>query len=199
MRGPRFWMPFLAGAATVTFASKCQIGDIYFDSRDNNEFDPRSLFLASNAQGTNSNPNNFVLLHNINTSWAMFAANDANKNQYGPFAGLVTLMTTQFSDENVSKFSEQTPPLYFKPYYKWTSDDFVELHDAYPNVFGGFVGMYNALFRKSANERTPAEQITARQAYNAIVTLSNGDTDRYVYALRDAQLKILNQQVTKAK
>jgi iron complex outermembrane receptor protein len=51
---------------------KWQIGGIYFDSRDRTEFAQRSFFLTSNVLGTTPNPNNFVLLRNVNTSWAGF-------------------------------------------------------------------------------------------------------------------------------
>jgi iron complex outermembrane receptor protein len=36
------------------------------------EFDQRAYFLTSNALGTTPNPNNWVLLHNVNTSWGLF-------------------------------------------------------------------------------------------------------------------------------
>ena len=49
-----------------------QVGGLYFDARDNTEFDQRSFFLTNNSLGTTPNPNNFVLLHDINTSWAIF-------------------------------------------------------------------------------------------------------------------------------
>jgi iron complex outermembrane receptor protein len=49
-----------------------QLGGIYFDSRDYTEFDQRAYFLTSNALGGTPNPNNWVLLHNVNTSWAVF-------------------------------------------------------------------------------------------------------------------------------
>lgn len=66
------WTQELRLASPDTGAFKWQVGGIYFDSRDNTEFDQRGFFLTSNALGTNPNPNNFVLLHNINTSWALF-------------------------------------------------------------------------------------------------------------------------------
>jgi iron complex outermembrane receptor protein len=49
-----------------------QLGGIYFDLRDYTEFDQRAYFLTSNALGGTPNPNNWVLLHNVNTSWAVF-------------------------------------------------------------------------------------------------------------------------------
>ena len=47
---------------------KWQVGGIYFDSRDHTEFDQRAFFLNPPAR----NPNNWVLLHDINTSWGIF-------------------------------------------------------------------------------------------------------------------------------
>jgi len=49
-------------------AFKWQFGGIYFDSRDITEFYQRAYFLTTAA----NNPNNWVRLHNVNTSWAMF-------------------------------------------------------------------------------------------------------------------------------
>ncbi|WP_206239230.1 TonB-dependent receptor [Novosphingobium terrae] len=51
---------------------KWQVGGIYFDSRDNTQFYQRAFFLQNNALGTAPNPNNWVQLHNINTSWGLF-------------------------------------------------------------------------------------------------------------------------------
>ncbi|WBO22227.1 TonB-dependent receptor [Sphingomonas abietis] len=47
---------------------KWQVGGIYFDSRDHTEFDQRAYFL----NGALHNPNNWVLLHDVNTSWGIF-------------------------------------------------------------------------------------------------------------------------------
>ncbi|OYY88514.1 MAG: TonB-dependent receptor [Sphingomonas sp. 28-66-16] len=44
---------------------KWQIGGLYFDSRDDTRFDQRAFLIGTN-------PNNFVVLHDINTSWAIF-------------------------------------------------------------------------------------------------------------------------------
>jgi iron complex outermembrane receptor protein len=66
------WTQELRLASPNAGPFKWQIGGIYFDSRDKTEFDQRGFFLTSNALGTTPNPNNFVLLHNINTSWALF-------------------------------------------------------------------------------------------------------------------------------
>jgi len=46
---------------------KWQVGGMLFDSRDTTDFYQRAYFLKTNA-----NPNNWVRLHNVNTSWALF-------------------------------------------------------------------------------------------------------------------------------
>jgi iron complex outermembrane receptor protein len=45
-----------------------QVGGMYFDSRDITDFYQRAFFLTTPAR----NPNNWVRLHNVNTSWAGF-------------------------------------------------------------------------------------------------------------------------------
>jgi len=47
---------------------KWQVGGMYFDSRDITEFYQRAWFLTTAAR----NPNNWVRLHDVNTSWALF-------------------------------------------------------------------------------------------------------------------------------
>ncbi|UYY78755.1 TonB-dependent receptor [Sphingomonas sp. R1] len=47
---------------------KWQFGGLYFDARDITEFYQRAYFLTPPA----NNPNNWVRLHNMNTSWAVF-------------------------------------------------------------------------------------------------------------------------------
>ncbi len=49
---------------------KWQIGGIYFDSRDTTEFDQRGFFLLPGQAARN--PNNFVVIRNVNTSYAGF-------------------------------------------------------------------------------------------------------------------------------
>lgn len=55
-------------ASTGSGPFKWQVGGIYFDSRDTTEFDQRAFFLTTAAH----NPNNFVVLHNVNTSYGIF-------------------------------------------------------------------------------------------------------------------------------
>ncbi|MBO9623110.1 MAG: TonB-dependent receptor [Sphingomonas sp.] len=52
-----------------------QFGGYYFDSRDITDFYQRRYFLSAPFSGTDANsnnPNNWVRLHNVNTSWAVF-------------------------------------------------------------------------------------------------------------------------------
>lgn len=72
LRGLDQWSQELRLASPDSGRLKWQIGGIYFDSRDMTEFDQRAYFLTSNALGTTPNPNNWVLLHNVNTSWGLF-------------------------------------------------------------------------------------------------------------------------------
>ncbi|WP_292964063.1 TonB-dependent receptor [Novosphingobium sp. UBA1939] len=72
LRGLDQWSQELRLASPDSGRFKWQIGGIYFDSRDMTEFDQRAYFLTSNALGTTPNPNNWVLLHNVNTSWGLF-------------------------------------------------------------------------------------------------------------------------------
>lgn len=59
-------------ASPNTGRFKWQFGGMYFDQNDHTEFDQRAFFLTSNVLGTTPNPNNWVLLHDHNTSWAVF-------------------------------------------------------------------------------------------------------------------------------
>ncbi|MDB5679983.1 TonB-dependent receptor [Sphingomonas bacterium] len=72
LRGLDQWTQEVRLASPNTGRFKWQVGGIYFDARDRTEFDQRSFFLTNNSLGTTPNPNNFVLLRNINTSWAAF-------------------------------------------------------------------------------------------------------------------------------
>jgi iron complex outermembrane receptor protein len=49
---------------------KWQVGALYFDSRDTTDFYQRGVFLKPGTTGYN--PNNWVRLNNLNTSWAVF-------------------------------------------------------------------------------------------------------------------------------
>lgn len=62
------WSEELRLASDGTAPFRWQIGGLYFDSRDITEFYQRAWFLTTSAR----NPNNWVRLHDINTSWAAF-------------------------------------------------------------------------------------------------------------------------------
>ncbi|MDB5708126.1 MAG: TonB-dependent receptor [Sphingomonas bacterium] len=72
LRGLDQWSQELRLASPGTGTFNWQVGGMYFDARDNTEFDQRGFFLTSNVLGTTPNPNNWVLLHDVNTSWAVF-------------------------------------------------------------------------------------------------------------------------------
>jgi iron complex outermembrane receptor protein len=69
------WTQELRLASTGDTAFKWQVGGFYFDSRDTTDFYQRRFFLTTPTSATNpnsNNPNNWVRLHNVNTSWAVF-------------------------------------------------------------------------------------------------------------------------------
>ena len=70
LRGLDQWSQEVRLASNGTGAFKWQIGGMYFDSRDITEFYQRAWFLSPNVVGRN--PNNWVRLHDVNTSWALF-------------------------------------------------------------------------------------------------------------------------------
>ena len=72
LRGLDQWTQELRLASPDTGPFKWQLGGMYFDARDHTEFDQRAFFLTSNALGTTPNPNNWVLLHDVNKSWGFF-------------------------------------------------------------------------------------------------------------------------------
>lgn len=72
LRSLNQWSEEIRIASPNSVPFKWQVGGIYFDSRDTTEFYQRSFFLTSNVLGTTPNPNNWVQLRNVNTSWALF-------------------------------------------------------------------------------------------------------------------------------
>ncbi|MAX00961.1 MAG: TonB-dependent receptor [Sphingomonas sp.] len=62
------WTQELRLASNGEGALKWQVGAFYFDSRDITDFYQRAYFL----EGAARNPNNWVRLHNVNTSWSLF-------------------------------------------------------------------------------------------------------------------------------
>ncbi|WP_341208849.1 TonB-dependent receptor [uncultured Sphingomonas sp.] len=64
------WTQELRLASNGDGAFKWQFGGFYFDSRDVTEFYQRGYFLLPGQSARN--PNNWVRLRNVNTSWAVF-------------------------------------------------------------------------------------------------------------------------------
>ncbi|MFZ5748411.1 MAG: TonB-dependent receptor [Pseudomonadota bacterium] len=62
------WTQELRLASNTEGKLKWQFGGLYFDSRDVTDFYQRAWFLTGAAR----NPNNWVRLHNTNTSWSLF-------------------------------------------------------------------------------------------------------------------------------
>jgi iron complex outermembrane receptor protein len=68
LRKLRQWTEEVRLASNGSGPFKWQFGGIYFDARDMTEFDQRGIFLTT----ADRNPNNWVLLRNVNTSWGVF-------------------------------------------------------------------------------------------------------------------------------
>ncbi|WP_213980645.1 TonB-dependent receptor [Sphingomonas sp. dw_22] len=64
------WTQELRLASDTAGPFKWQLGGMYFDQRDITEFYQRAWFLSPGVVGRN--PNNWVRLHDVNTSWAFF-------------------------------------------------------------------------------------------------------------------------------
>ncbi|WP_068072025.1 TonB-dependent receptor [Novosphingobium lentum] len=117
LRSLNQWSQEVRIASPDTGRFKWQLGGIYFDSRDMTEFDQRAFFLTSNVLGTTPNPNNWVLLRNVNTSWAVFGqASYQLTDQLTATGGVrvtrdekdTTLLKTANSIANVSTFGGAT-------------------------------------------------------------------------------------------
>ncbi|MCW6530507.1 TonB-dependent receptor [Sphingomonas sp. MMSM24] len=70
LRGLDQWTQELRLASDGNGPFKWQFGGFYFDSRDITDFYQRGYFLLPTSAGYN--PNNWVRLHDVNTSWAVF-------------------------------------------------------------------------------------------------------------------------------
>ncbi|MES1971327.1 MAG: TonB-dependent receptor [Pseudomonadota bacterium] len=113
LRGLDQWSEEVRIASPDSGPFKWQVGGIYFDSRDMTEFDQRAYFLTNTSLGGTPNPNNWVLLHNVNTSWAAFGqASYALTDKLTLTGGVrvtrdskdTTLLKTANSVANVSSF-----------------------------------------------------------------------------------------------
>ncbi|WP_174274543.1 TonB-dependent receptor [Sphingomonas bacterium] len=68
VRGLDQWTQELRLASNGDGRFKWQVGGMYFDNRDITDFYQRAFFLTTAAR----NPNNWVRLHDVNTSYALF-------------------------------------------------------------------------------------------------------------------------------
>jgi iron complex outermembrane receptor protein len=69
------WTQEVRLASSGDSAFKWQVGGFYFDQRDITDFYQRRFFLTAPfvaANGNTNNPDNWVRLHDVNTSWAVF-------------------------------------------------------------------------------------------------------------------------------
>lgn len=69
------WTQEVRLASSGDSAFKWQVGGFYFDSRDTTDFYQRRFFLTAPFVASNpntNNPDNWVRLRNVNTSWAVF-------------------------------------------------------------------------------------------------------------------------------
>ncbi|OWK33892.1 TonB-dependent receptor [Sphingomonas dokdonensis] len=69
------WTQEVRLASSGNSAFKWQVGGFYFDSRDTTDFYQRRFFLTAPFVPSNpntNNPDNWVRLRNVNTSWAVF-------------------------------------------------------------------------------------------------------------------------------
>ncbi len=67
------WSQELRVAGTPGGRFNWQVGGLYFDNRDITDFYQRAFLLtAPDVNGTRPNPNNWVRLHDVNTSWSGF-------------------------------------------------------------------------------------------------------------------------------
>jgi iron complex outermembrane receptor protein len=95
------WTQELRLASTGDGPLKWQIGGFYFDSRDITDFYQRRYFLTAPASPTNpnsNNPNNWVRLHNVNTSWAGFGQASYTFDQLTITGGLRYTKDTKTTD-----------------------------------------------------------------------------------------------------
>jgi iron complex outermembrane recepter protein len=174
LRGLDQWTQEVRLASPNTGRFRWQLGGIYFDQRDRTEFDQRAFFLTSNVLGTTPNPNNWVLLHDVNTSWAVFGQASYQLTDALTLTGGVrvtrdsketTLLKTANSVTNVSSFPGATHVKLTDTKPSWDASLLYRLN---PNV---------SLYARAARGfRGPT--IQGRSAvFNAPFTTANSETN----------------------
>jgi iron complex outermembrane receptor protein len=174
LRGLNQWSEEVRLASGDSGRFKWQVGGMYFDSRDMTEFDQRAFFLTNNSLGTAPNPNNWVLLHDVNTSWAVFGQASYQLTDKLTFTGGVretrdsketTLLKTANTVANVSTF---------------TGAKYVKLTDTKPSWDGSLLYRVNpeisVYARVARGFRGPT--IQGRSAvFNTPFTTANSETN----------------------
>jgi iron complex outermembrane receptor protein len=106
------WTQELRLASTGEGPLKWQVGGFYFDGRDITDFYQRRFFLTApaSASSNSNNPNNWVRLHDVNTSWAGFGqASYAFGDRFTITGGLRYTKDTKTTD--LLKTADGIPPL----------------------------------------------------------------------------------------
>ncbi|MGN6373928.1 MAG: TonB-dependent receptor [Sphingomonas sp.] len=157
-------------ASTDGGAFTWQVGGMYFDSRDHTEFDQRAFFLDPPAR----NPNNWVLLHDVNTSWALFGQASYRPTERLTLTGGVRvtndtkktrLLKTANTVADVSTYKGRT---YVRLSDTKPSWDISALYEVAPGI--------NAYARIARGFRGPT--IQGRSAvFNSDFTTANSETD----------------------
>ena len=206
LRGLDQWSQELRLASPDTGPFKWQFGGIYFDSRDMTEFDQRAFFLTSNALGTTPNPNNWVLLHNVNTSYAVFGqASYQLTDKLTATGGIrithdareTTLLKTANTIANVSTFTgakyvklTDTKPSWDASLLYRASPDF----SLYARVARGFRGptiqgrsaVFNAPFTTANSETNTSYEIGLKSA--ALNNAVHFNLTGFYYTVNNIQL-----------
>jgi iron complex outermembrane receptor protein len=181
LRGLDQWTQEVRLANSDHARLKWQVGGIYFDSRDDTEFDQRAFFLTGAAH----NPNNFVLLHDVNTSWGLFGqasyqvtdaftvtggvrvTNDTKKTALLSTANSIAGVST-YTGRRFVRLSDTEPSFDFSGLYKLTPN--VNL---YARVARGFRGptiqgrsaVFNSDFTTATSEKNTSWEAGVKTSF----------------------------------
>ncbi|WP_394652482.1 TonB-dependent receptor [uncultured Sphingomonas sp.] len=196
------WTQELRLASDGSGPFRWQLGGYYFDSRDTTDFYQRAFFLTTAA----NNPNNWVRLRNVNTSWAVFGqasydvtpdftltvgareTNDTKTTRLLKTADTVAGVST-YTGRRVVRLSDTTPSWDVSALYR-VSDDL----SLYARVARGFRGptiqgrsaVFNADFTTA-----DSETITSYEAGFKSVLFGNTlrlNASGFTYVVNDIQL-----------
>ena len=185
LRGLDQWSQEVRLASNGDGPLSWQVGGIYFDSRDNTEFDQRRFLLtvpynpAAPGNANTNNPLNYVLLHNINTSWGIFGQLSYKVNDQLTITGGVRESNDTKSTRLV------TPPSRPDNGVVYTGRRYVKLKDTKPSW--DLSALYQASDEVSVYERVAhgfrGPTIQGRSAvFNSDFTTANSETNTSVEA-----------------